>query len=315
MCVASLAFLFAQPAKADESEYLRIGPALKGAWLNESMPGQGFLVEVFTDPQVLFIAWFTFPRDSEAPTMDPVGHRWYTIQGEYSGTEADTLLYQTTGGAFLGPVPISTDRIGLATVHFTSCNTAELDYDFDDSAETGTVSLRRTVPIDEAACDSLLQNPPVPERIEASQATVFMDINLLEMPSAEIRTAQMVIVKNGVITRVSEHNPDLIPPGAAIIDGRDRYLMPGMVDTHTHLPTKVREYLGQGANLETVEESGRNQLVLYLARGVTTILNNGDFGEPLPRWGEEVEAGGLVGPSIYACLLYTSDAADEGVEV
>ncbi len=92
-----------------------------------------------------------------------------------------------------------------------------------------------------------------------------------------------------------------------IIDGRSRYLLPGMVDTHTHLATNVRELLGGNPSAQTIEESARNQLMLYLARGVTTILNNGDFGEPLPRWATEVEAGVLTGPHIYAAQYARGD--------
>jgi len=307
--LASLVFFLPLQGLAEEQSDLRIGPPLKGAWLNSSMPGQGFVVEVITQPQVIFIGWFTFPRATEDLPVSPLSHRWYTLHGIYTGADADIVINQTTGGSFLGPVPVETGRIGTATIRFTGCNSAEFDYQFDDSGESDTIHLIRAVSIDESACDSLLPDPPVPEQIEKSQVSVFMNVNLLDMPSGVIHPRQMVIVENGVITRVTNHNPDLIPEGAAIIDGRSRYLVPGMVDTHTHLGTNVREFLGLTASPSTVDDSARNQLVLYLARGVTTILNNGDFGEPLPRWGAEVESGELVGPNIYAAQYARGDGS------
>ncbi len=294
-----LTLLLPTAIPAEGQTILKIGPPLKGAWLNSLMPGQGYLIEIVTDPPVIFVGWFTFPRASDAPQNDPVSHRWYTIQGNYSGSSVEALIYETAGGSFLGPTQIQTVRIGVATIRFTGCNTAELDYRFDDTGESGTIIIVRAIPIDETACDSLLENPPVPDQIASSQTSVFMNVGLLDMPSGEIRSNQMVVVENGVITHVGNHNPVLIPADAAIIDGSSRYLVPGMVDTHTHLATNVREFLGAVVP-SSAEEAARSQLILYLARGVTTILNNGDFGEALPRWGTETESGELVGPNIYA---------------
>lgn len=304
-----LMFLLPSNILAEDPVNLLIGPPLKGAWANPGIPGQGFLIDVITDPQVLFIGWFTFPRDSELPSMNAVDHRWYTIQGEYSGSVVDALIYETSGGSFLESAAVETGRIGTASLRFTDCNNAELNYQFDDSGEGGTVAISRVVSIDEAACDYLVPNAPVPEQIEAGQTTVFKNVSVLDMPSGEIRSGQIVVVRNGIISRVSNYNPDLIPSPAVVIDGNNRYLLPGMVDTHTHLATNVREFLGANAPISLIEESGHNQLLLYLARGVTTIINNGDFGEPLPRWGDEIESGALVGPTIYAAQYARGDSS------
>jgi imidazolonepropionase-like amidohydrolase len=305
----SLALLLPFQLQTQESTDLLIGPPLKGAWHSSAMPGQGFIMDVISDPDVIFVGWFTYPRDSEVFSMDPVSHRWYTIQGEYSGSKADTVIYQTTGGSFLGSSPVETSRIGTAAFRFTGCNTAEFDYRFDDSGESGIIAISRVASIDESACDSLIPDPPVPDQIGADLTTVLMNVNVIDMPSGDIHSGQMVVVRGGVIVRVGDHNPDLIPAGAVVIDGTSRYLLPGMVDTHTHLATNVREFLGLRVSSTQVEESARNQLVLYLTRGVTTILNNGDFGEPLPRWGAEVESGMLTGPTIYAAQYARGDSS------
>ena len=308
-CLLGLAFLIPLNSQAEDSSSLRIGSPLKGAWFDSAIPGQGFFIEVISKPPVIFIGWFTFPRNSEDLVDEQPSHRWYTIQGEYSGAEAETLIYQTTGGSFLGPMPTQTDPIGTATIRFTGCNTAELDYQFDDSGEFGSISFNRGVSIDESACDSLLPDAPVPEQIEKNETSVFTNVSLLDMPSGLILPEQMVIVENGVITHISNHNSDLVPAQARVIDGRSRFLLPGMVDTHTHLATNVRELQGERALLSTIEESARNQLVLYLARGVTTILNNGDFGETLPDWSADVVSGNLVGPNIYAAQYARGNSA------
>jgi len=145
ICFAGLAAFLSAQAWSDDSADLMIGPPLKGAWLNSSMPGQGLLIEVITDPAVVFIGWFTYPRASEDPQTGMDAHRWFTIQGNWSGSSVDAGIFETTGGAFLGPMLVDTDRIGSATARFINCNTIEFDYFFDDSGEQGLLTLNRVL--------------------------------------------------------------------------------------------------------------------------------------------------------------------------
>jgi imidazolonepropionase-like amidohydrolase len=68
------------------------------------------------------------------------------------------------------------------------------------------------------------------------------------------------------------------PPGAVVIEGRGRTLMPGLVDMHVHLD--------------------RDDLPAYLAHGVTTVRNMWGFPDV---WAmrREIEEGSLSGPAIY----------------
>jgi cytosine/adenosine deaminase-related metal-dependent hydrolase len=70
-----------------------------------------------------------------------------------------------------------------------------------------------------------------------------------------------------------------IPKDALRIDGRGKYLMPGLIDMHVHL--KLPEYL-----------------LLYVANGVTTVRNM--RGEPRHlEWRARVAKGEMLGPQIY----------------
>ena len=72
----------------------------------------------------------------------------------------------------------------------------------------------------------------------------------------------------------------MIPQGTTVIDGRGKYLMPGLADMHAH----------------TWEEE---DFSLLLANGITTIRNM--FGGPTHlRWKERIAAGELASPTIYA---------------
>jgi imidazolonepropionase-like amidohydrolase len=59
-----------------------------------------------------------------------------------------------------------------------------------------------------------------------------------------------------------------LPDGAVQIDGRDKYLMPGLADMHVHL------YPGAGQPDDLTSQ----QLQLFLANGVTTMKTPRDFG-------------------------------------
>jgi hypothetical protein len=88
-----------------------------------------------------------------------------------------------------------------------------------------------------------------------------------------------VLVKNGKIENISKDVS--IPSEYKIVDGSGKYLIPGLIDTHTHL------------------HRSKNDLLLYLANGVTQIFNNSSEKDNiLLKWRKEAEQGAL-SPSIY----------------
>jgi hypothetical protein len=74
-----------------------------------------------------------------------------------------------------------------------------------------------------------------------------------------------------------------------VIDGAHGYLMPGLTDAHVHLPGTVfapsRPDFGDAP--------------LYLAFGVTSVMNLGGTSTHL-EWRRRIEAGELLGPTIYS---------------
>jgi hypothetical protein len=73
--------------------------------------------------------------------------------------------------------------------------------------------------------------------------------------------SQSIIVTDGVVTAVDFATKLAAPRGARVIDGRGRFVLPGLVDMHAHLQQ------GQG----TMDDAAGRQLALYIAYGVTTI--------------------------------------------
>ncbi|HET7844215.1 MAG TPA: hypothetical protein VFL14_08700 [Xanthomonadales bacterium] len=124
--------------------------ALSGAWFTPATSGQGFDVSV--EPgSTLFAAWYTF--DPAGSADDAARQHWFTLQGGLAGASGGRVtvpIYATIGGAFDRTATRNTFRVGEATIAFTACNRATLDYRFDANeiagaygGRTGSLALER----------------------------------------------------------------------------------------------------------------------------------------------------------------------------
>lgn len=124
--------------------------------------------------------------------------------------------------------------------------------------------------------------PPATYAVPDLIPVAFTGVNVLPMTGDTILRDQTVLVEDGVITAIGPAASTLPPAGAFLIDGRGKYLMPGLVDAHVHL--------------EYFDDPGI--LALFVANGVTTVRNMD--GRPyLLEWKKRVAAGELVGPMIH----------------
>lgn len=104
------------------------------------------------------------------------------------------------------------------------------------------------------------------------------------MTSETILKSQTLVVTDGIITAIGGTAQTAVPHDAVIVDGTDRYLMPGIAEMHGHVPGRA------SGNLDRV-------LSLYIANGVTTV--RGMLGQPshlLLR--DEIDKRKLLGPRL-----------------
>ena len=112
---------------------------------------------------------------------------------------------------------------------------------------------------------------------------VFTGVSVIPMDRETILRDQTVIVERGRVTHVGARRP--APAGATTIDGRGKFLMPGLAEFHAHVPS------GQGA------VHARRTLQLYVLAGVTTA--RGMLGAPLHlALRDSIAAGTLLGPRL-----------------
>lgn len=103
--------------------------------------------------------------------------------------------------------------------------------------------------------------------VNSSEKTIlFRSVNVIPMDREEVLPSQDVLVKNGVIVAMGPTGSLRDIRGAQIVEGKNRYLMPGLAEMHAHVPPN-----GEVA-------SHLDVLRLFLANGVTTI--RGMLGHP-----------------------------------
>jgi hypothetical protein len=90
--------------------------------------------------------------------------------------------------------------------------------------------------------------------------TAFVDVHVIPMNRAGVLDHQTVIVRGTRIEQMGPATQVRAPAGAVTIDGRGKYLIPGLTEMHGHLP-----------NPNAGPELTENVLFLYVANGVTTV--------------------------------------------
>lgn len=97
-----------------------------------------------------------------------------------------------------------------------------------------------------------------------------------------------VLLAGRGIETIGSSNAVAVPPGAQILDGTGKFLIPGLVDMHLHLT-------GAG------EPSGSHEffIPLLLANGITTVRDMGGYLEYLVPLRKEIDEGKRLGPQIF----------------
>src|SRR5712691_860557 len=124
----------------------------------------------------------------------------------------------------------------------------------------------------------------------------FTNVNVLPPDHAGVEQDQTVLVRGDRIAEVGSRSEIKVPSDAVVIDGAGQYLVPGLTDSHVHVPgTPV---------MRTRDDFG--DAPIYLAYGVTTVVNLG--GSPMVlEWRKRVDAGTLLGPAIYTAGPFVNE--------
>ena len=96
----------------------------------------------------------------------------------------------------------------------------------------------------------------------SAQTVAFTNVNVIPMDRERVLANQTVVVKNGLILEIGDTKKVKLPKDALRIDGTGKYLIPGLVDMHTHLLSDSDEF---------PDSIGPDELRVMVANGVTTV--------------------------------------------
>jgi imidazolonepropionase-like amidohydrolase len=116
----------------------------------------------------------------------------------------------------------------------------------------------------------------------------FAHVSVIPMDRERVIEGQTVLVRNGLIEAIGPAESVALPADSLVVDGRGRYLMPGLVDMHVHIKYE-------------------DDLLLYVANGVTAVRDMwGTTGMQLMmgfpdqlELRQRIHQGQLLGPALY----------------
>lgn len=113
--------------------------------------------------------------------------------------------------------------------------------------------------------------------VKPSKTIQIKNTNVLSEDCSHFIKNQDVIIKNGKIIQLGENQ--LLENNTIIIDGTNKYLIPGLIDSHVHL------------------KESKNDLFLYLVNGVTSVREMA--GRPIAlEWRKAIQKNGI-GPRMF----------------
>ncbi len=117
-----------------------------------------------------------------------------------------------------------------------------------------------------------------------ADTTVIVNVSIVPMTSEVVLPQQTVVVVDGKIAEIGNVDAVPVPKGSTVVDGTDRFLMPGLAEMHAHV-TSTDPY--QVDRLST----------LFVANGITTI--RGMLGQASHlRLRDQLASGEVFGPRL-----------------
>ena len=125
-------------------------------------------------------------------------------------------------------------------------------------------------------------------QLPAQRALAFTHVSVIDGRDSTARTDQTVVIRGSRIVTVAASRSTRLPAGARVVDGRGKFLIPGLWDMHVH----------------TAMIGGREVLGLYVANGVTGVRDMAGDWDTLSVWRTDIRRGRLVGPRMVVAGPY-----------
>jgi imidazolonepropionase-like amidohydrolase len=135
--------------------------------------------------------------------------------------------------------------------------------------------------------------PPIPDKYYSdilktkSRLYALKNVNIIPMNIETVFRNYTVLVKEGQIQKIGLSSQIHIPSNFEIIDGKEKYLIPGLIDMHVHFFIQ-------------------NDLLLFVANGITTVRNMMGNQEHL-KIKDKLRKNIIFGPNLYTTGPYITN--------
>ena len=118
--------------------------------------------------------------------------------------------------------------------------------------------------------------------VHAQHTIIIKHVNIVDVEKGLLVKNQHVIIRDSVIADIISGEKPIKLKADTVIDGRDRYLIPGLWDMHTHT------------------WSDASAFPVLIANGVTGVRGMFEDMNNVKRWRQNISSGKTVGPQIHA---------------
>lgn len=143
------------------------------------------------------------------------------------------------------------------------------------------------------ACALLVSTTAYARDVPAPRPPIAItDVTVIDVERGRRHAARTVLIDAGRIAAIGRSTEVAVPPDAVRLDGRGRFLVPGLIDLHVHL-----------FNNASQRPPNEWAFPLFIANGVTGVREMQTRPEALAQvhaWRESVERGDRVAPRVLA---------------
>jgi imidazolonepropionase-like amidohydrolase len=129
---------------------------------------------------------------------------------------------------------------------------------------------------------------------QAAPVVVLRHANLADGVRGAIATNAALVIRNGQIAQI-ENEPYTPPAGATVIDVAGRYIVPGLIDAHTHISTLANARRALESGVTTVRSASTNN---YQDVSLRELVKQGVVAGP-----DVVAAGVFITPELGETVL------------
>jgi imidazolonepropionase-like amidohydrolase len=144
----------------------------------------------------------------------------------------------------------------------------------------------------------------VPALAEAREVIAIERVTVVSMvPGRAPEADRTVLVRDGRIARIGPSARVRVPASAVRVDGRGRYLIPGLTEAHAHPENApmVRALLRM-PDLADDAFPTQDVYLPYVAHGITQLLNMSANTDSV-RQRDEIRAGRVIGPHLFNAIM------------